>query len=45
MKEEMMSLPPREAWIEMWNRTEYRALKMSLPPREAWIEIRATMVL
>ena len=36
----MMSLPPREAWIEIaGNSVTLNVSAMSLPPREAWIEI------
>ena len=35
-----MSLPPREAWIEInMLRAGDRLKAASLPPREAWIEI------
>ena len=34
-----MSLPPREAWIEIIGILDKDAKTMSLPPREAWIEI------
>ena len=36
-----MSLPPREAWIEMWRYARQAHLAPSLPPREAWIEIKS----
>ena len=35
-----MSLPPREAWIEIFPGAVATAAPWSLPPREAWIEIR-----
>ena len=39
MREGGVSLPPREAWIEI-NILDHRGpLAVSLPPREAWIEI------
>ena len=34
-----MSLPPREAWIEISGSSRYQGHAPSLPPREAWIEI------
>ena len=35
-----MSLPPREAWIEIIVIAEFFIIGgVSLPPREAWIEI------
>ena len=35
-----MSLPPREAWIEMAKyKHKLKKYGVSLPPREAWIEI------
>ena len=34
-----MSLPPREAWIEIAVGFSGLASPKSLPPREAWIEI------
>ena len=33
------SLPPREAWIEIWLTVDDIRKRESLPPREAWIEI------
>ena len=33
------SLPPREAWIEIFLSADYPRRRRSLPPREAWIEI------
>ena len=35
----MKSLPPREAWIEIYDKENAMKLTASLPPREAWIEI------
>ena len=36
----VLSLPPRGAWIEMWNGVgTLSTTAMSLPPRGAWIEI------
>ena len=40
-----MSLPPREAWIEMNVLGVMDVSVVSLPPREAWIEIDATVTL
>ena len=34
-----MSLPPREAWIEIGAGVVAGDVSKSLPPREAWIEI------
>ena len=34
-----LSLPPREAWIEIISTEELAHIMQSLPPREAWIEI------
>ena len=37
-----MSLPPREAWIEIhFSTSQSDTSILSLPPREAWIEIVA----
>ena len=38
-----MSLPPREAWIEIPPFWWPSVKKMSLPPREAWIEIHLSV--
>ena len=38
-----LSLPPREAWIEITLVKLPRPTMASLPPREAWIEIPAAM--
>ena len=41
----MVSLPPREAWIEIGVVASFCVITTLLPPREAWIEISAARYL
>ena len=45
MKKILLSLPPREAWIEITTLPDGMYYEVtSLPPREAWIEIERNLV-
>ena len=38
--QDVPSLPPRGAWIEIKMWSDRMVIELSLPPRGAWIEIR-----